>query len=275
MKNNDIQEYPHLIVGAFIFNDKGELFMMKAPKWKGRYVVPGGHAEVGEKMEEALLREVKEETDMELTKIELMSVTEAPELKGKTDVCRHMVFMNYYAKYQGDDKDIKLNNEATKHKWQTVDKWLKDKKKIGMASLEVLEERHWERLGLKEKYHRALADYQNLLKRCQTEKEEHSKYAREQFILEVLPVYDNLKVSLEHIDEAAQGNGWAEGIKFVVKQFKDILEGMGVAEIEAIGKKFDPNIMEAVEGKGDTVKAVVKPGYRLKGKVIMPARVVL
>ena len=128
---------------------------------------------------------------------------------------------------------------------------------------------------LNNKYKRALADYQNLLKRTDTEKQEFIKYANERLLYEILPVYDNLKISLSHIDEEARGNGWAEGIKYVVKQFKDILNNLGVEEIKTSNEKFDHNTMEAVEGKGEKVKKEVKAGYKLSGKVIIPAKVIV
>lgn len=125
------------------------------------------------------------------------------------------------------------------------------------------------------KYKRALADYQNLLKRTADEKAEFMKYANEQIILDFLPVLDNLKTSMEHLDEAAETNGWAQGVKYIIKQFEDVLKNLGVEEIEAEGKKFDPKTMDALEGEGEKVKKVVKPGYTLKGKVIVPVKVVL
>ncbi|MFH0891492.1 MAG: nucleotide exchange factor GrpE [Candidatus Falkowbacteria bacterium] len=125
------------------------------------------------------------------------------------------------------------------------------------------------------RYKRALADYQNLLKQTAKEREEFIKYANEQVIYDIIPVYDNLRVSMEHVDESASKKGWAEGIKYVIKQFKDILEKMGVEEIEATGKNFDYNTMEALEGKGEKVVKTVKPGYKLHGKVIIPAKVVV
>jgi len=126
---------------------------------------------------------------------------------------------------------------------------------------------------LNDTYKRALADYQNLLKRTVVEKQEFIKYANEKFLHEILPVYDNLKISLLHIDKKAQDSGWAEGIKYVVKQFKDILNGLGVEEIKTKGEKFDPKIMDAVEGNGEKVKKEIKSGYKLNGKVIIPAKV--
>ena len=66
-----------------------------------------------------------------------------------------------------------------------------------------------------------------------------------------------------------------EGIKYVIQQFKEVLKNAGVEEIETEGKKFDPLLMEAVEGKGEKVKKEIKPGYKLNGKVIIAAKVSL
>jgi len=60
------QTYPEPTVGALIFNPEGKLFLMKSHKWLGKYVIPGGHIEVGETMEDALKREVKEETGLDI-----------------------------------------------------------------------------------------------------------------------------------------------------------------------------------------------------------------
>ncbi len=128
---------------------------------------------------------------------------------------------------------------------------------------------------LEHKYKRALADYQNLLKRTVQEKQEFFKFASEQLLLEILPVFDNLKMSLVHIDEEVKKNGWAEGIKHVVKQFRSVLSNLGVEEIKTVGEKFDPKLMEAVKGKGSKVKKEIRPGYKLNGKVIAPAKVIV
>ena len=125
------------------------------------------------------------------------------------------------------------------------------------------------------KYKRALADYSNLLKRTAKEKEEFFKYSNEQLIVEMIPVYDNLKTSLEHTDDQIEKSAWLEGVKYVLKQFKSILESIGVEEIKTVGEKFDHNTMEAVSGEGEMVVKEGKPGYKLNGKVIVPARVIV
>jgi molecular chaperone GrpE len=131
-------------------------------------------------------------------------------------------------------------------------------------------------------YKRALADYQNLIKRSTEEKKDFVRFANERLIMELLPVYDNLKTAINFSDESVQGNGWAEGIKYVIKQFKDILEVNGIQEVRTVGEKFDHNKMEAVseeetddKKKDGLVAKELKAGYELNGKVIEPARVVV
>jgi len=135
-------------------------------------------------------------------------------------------------------------------------------------------------LHYKNKYLRALADYQNLVKQTAREKEEFAKFAYEQIIMEILPVYDNLKISLNHIGEEEKKNGWLEGIKHVISQFKSVLEMAGVSEIKTSGEKFNPHTMEAVgqeetndEKKDGMIARELSAAYKLKGKVIRAAMV--
>ncbi|MBL7057862.1 nucleotide exchange factor GrpE [Patescibacteria group bacterium] len=143
-------------------------------------------------------------------------------------------------------------------------KSLEDKYKLVIARKDELK-------GL---YSRALADYQNLQRQSTKEKLEFAKYANEQLIHEILPVYDNLKTSVAHFKKGGD-ESWLQGIKYVIKQFKDVLKQAGLEEIETHGKEFDHNTMEALEGKGKKVEKQVQSGYILAGKVIRPAKVIL
>ena len=138
-----------------------------------------------------------------------------------------------------------------------------------------IEELEQEKQDLQEKCDRALADYHNLQQRKEEEKKEFTKYSNEKLLQELLPVFDNLKISLQHVSEEDRENAWVKGVEYVVKQFREVLQENGVEEIEAEGKEFDHERMEAVEGKGDKVKKEVKPGYMLNGKVIIPAKVIV
>lgn len=123
------------------------------------------------------------------------------------------------------------------------------------------------------KYLRALADYQNLVKQQVKEKENFIKYALEDFLQEILPVYDHLKMSVANLSEAEQRSPWVQGVNLVLKQFKEVLAVYGVTEIKTVGEKFDHDTMEAVAGTGDIVQVEVKPGYKLQDRVIRPAKV--
>jgi len=125
------------------------------------------------------------------------------------------------------------------------------------------------------KYLRALADYQNLLKQTAKDREDFVKYALSDFLQDILPVYDHLKLSIAGLSEEESQNAWVVGVKHVLKQFKDILEARGIEEIKTTGEKFDHDLMEAVDGQGEKVKQEIMPGYKLHGKVIRHAKVIV
>lgn len=137
------------------------------------------------------------------------------------------------------------------------------------------------------RYKRALADYHNLIRETNKEKEKYYAYALEGFIGEILPVYDNLKISIYSLNEQEANNPWVEGIKYVIKQFSQVLSDQGLSDIKTVGEVFNPETMEAVKdpeeaeadqnkaATNDLVKKQIVPGYKLKGKVIRPARVVV
>jgi len=125
------------------------------------------------------------------------------------------------------------------------------------------------------KYLRALADYQNLSKQGVKDREEFVKYALSNFLEDILPIYDHLKMSLNGLKDDDHKNPWVEGVKYVLKQFKDVLESKGIEEIKTVGEKFDHDTMEALDGSGDIVKQEVMAGYKLNGKVIRHAKVIV
>lgn len=124
--------------------------------------------------------------------------------------------------------------------------------------------------GFKQKYLRALADYQNLEKRTQLEKERITNRAAEQIINELLGVLDIIEnVQKHHLND--------QGIKLAVGNFHSVLGSHGVVKIDVLHKKFDPVEMECTEvvksDKDDIVVEEVRPGYKLGDTVIRVARV--
>lgn len=141
-------------------------------------------------------------------------------------------------------------------------------KKARFEFIREEEESSWEH-----KCKLAMADYQNLLKKTAIEKTEFAKYAISDLLEDIIPVYDHLKMSLQGLPAEEENNAWAQGVKYVLKQFKDALEVRGVEEIKTVGEKFDHHTMEALEGDGEIVLREIMPGYRLNGRLIRAAKV--
>ena len=116
------QKYPEPTVGALIFNQKGEVFLMTSPKWKGKYVIPGGHIEMGETIEQALKREIKEETNLNIFNIQFISFQEFIYGEGFHEK-RHFIFLDYACKTE--DAEVVLNEEGSGYVWTTIDEALK------------------------------------------------------------------------------------------------------------------------------------------------------
>lgn len=130
-----------------------------------------------------------------------------------------------------------------------------------------------------EGWKRAQADYQNLQKETQQRMQEVSKFATQQFVLELLPMVDHFQYALAGIPDEDKDNAWAKGIEYIQKNFLTILQSHGVEMIDALGKPFDPHMHEAVEeveveGKeSGTVAEVLANGFTMGDKVIQVAKV--
>ncbi len=133
--------------------------------------------------------------------------------------------------------------------------------------------------ALKDQLLRARAEFDNYRKRTAREVERIRKTAAESLIHELLGVVDNLELALKHGD--SDRNALAEGVGLVHKQILDVLERNGLEKIEAVGKRFDPNVHEAVaQSASDQVQAdhVIQEfqrGYRLGGQILRPSKVLV
>lgn len=119
------------------------------------------------------------------------------------------------------------------------------------------------------KYLRALADYQNLEKTTREERQRLIKSANNHLILRLLPFLDTLEKAEVFIKD--------EGLKLAKTQLESILKEMGLEEIEVLNKEFDPHLCEAVEmvpgDKDNQVAEVIRRGYRLEEKILRVAQV--
>lgn len=116
------QSFPEPTVGVFVFNPSGELLLLKSHKWPDQYVVPGGHVELGERMEDAVIRETKEETGLDVFDLEFIIFQEFiydPSFWKP----RHFIFFDYACKT--NFTDVQLNEEAESYVWVTLDEAIK------------------------------------------------------------------------------------------------------------------------------------------------------
>src|SRR6266540_484525 len=106
------QIFPEPTTGVFIFNQSGELLLLKSHKWFDKYVVPGGHVELGERIEDAAIREAKEETGLDVYDLEFICFQEFiydPSFWKP----RHFIFFDFTART--DSLEVQLNDEAEEH----------------------------------------------------------------------------------------------------------------------------------------------------------------
>jgi molecular chaperone GrpE len=127
-------------------------------------------------------------------------------------------------------------------------------------------------------WQRAQADFANLKRRTEQEREEQALYANKALLLNMLPAVDDLDRALDNVDPALADSAWVEGIRNIQRKLKGAFEASGVSEFHAAGEPFDPNIHEAIgEAPGEHGKVVqeVRRGYKLGQRVLRPALVMV
>lgn len=108
--------YPVATVGALILNQHGEMLLIRTHKWSHRWGIPGGKIKRGETCEAALVREILEETALELQGIEFVMVQdciEPPEFQRSA----HFLLLNYIARCAAAQPQVVLNEEAQAFQW--------------------------------------------------------------------------------------------------------------------------------------------------------------
>jgi molecular chaperone GrpE len=154
---------------------------------------------------------------------------------------------------------------------------------------------------------RAQADFENYRKRKEAENKELIEFAKEVTVVKLLPIIDSLEQALRHMPSEenqespvaeptsrhATGQAriknqvffekyqnWQTGINGILAQLDKTLGELGVKKIEALEKKFDPHLHEAIkeiesEREDGVVVDELQPGFMLNGKVIRPSQVTI
>jgi molecular chaperone GrpE len=119
----------------------------------------------------------------------------------------------------------------------------------------------------------ALAELDNLRKEIDKRLEAAAERGKQQLILELLPIVDELQMAIE----AARKMGESEvlrGVEMVMKKLERLLEREGVSPIEAVGRFFDPYLHEAVqrvessEHPDGMILEELRRGYLYKGRLL-------
>ncbi|MCX8111275.1 MAG: nucleotide exchange factor GrpE [Syntrophorhabdaceae bacterium] len=180
-----------------------------------------------------------------------------------------------------DEKDREQRTEKEKEEAVAQEEHKKKKKKDEL--IEELNKQIKEQDETIKSLHERLlylqADFENFKKIKNKEKQDLLKFGNEVLIKELLPVVDNLERALEHTSKTEDIKTIHEGVEMVLNEFLKVLERAGVSRVDAIGKKFDPNLHEAFyqeerqDVEPDTVLSEHQKGYILNGRLIRPSMV--
>lgn len=136
-------------------------------------------------------------------------------------------------------------------------------------------EENWDR------YVRAVAELDNYRKRVARERTELVQQANERLIRDLLPVLDNFEAALAAATSAEQFESFKTGVGLILAQLRQVLRAAGVQEIDARGQPFDPAQHEALAHQDSAevpdghVLQQVRKGYRLNGRLLRPASVIV
>ncbi len=128
---------------------------------------------------------------------------------------------------------------------------------------------------------RAKADYQNFQRRAAIERSESVRYANADVMKSMLSVMDDFERSLEAAKSSDDLKALVDGIHLIYDNLSQALRAHGLESIEALHQPFDPNVHEAMlqqpsaEHPPGTVVEQIAKGYRLRDRVLRPARVIV
>lgn len=178
-----------------------------------------------------------------------------------------------------DDSEEKKPNQPEVDQSKAEKKTYKKNKKIKKDELAELEDKLQE---MNDKYLRLSAEFDNYRKRTLKEKIELSKTASEDILINLLPVMDDFERAMQSINKTEDINTVKHGTQLIYNKFKEFLLLKGIKEIEALNKKFDTDVHEALTKmpapkkklKGKIID-VIEKGYFLHDKVIRFSKVVV
>lgn len=134
----------------------------------------------------------------------------------------------------------------------------------------------WKDLAL-----RTAAELENFRKRSSRDMQDARAYANADLLRGLLPILDTFEMGLDAARAESEKSIVFQGLKMVQGMFGNFLRDMGVEEVPAEGKVFDPNVHEALSSEASdtvpdhTILRVQRRGYKLKDRLLRPANVVV
>jgi len=133
-----------------------------------------------------------------------------------------------------------------------------------------------EKADLQDRLLRARAEFDNARRRAERERSEYLQFASMDLVRDLLPILDDFERALRV--ETADRN-YARGVELIYQRMAETLKKMGLEPIETAGRRFDPNLHQAVErvhtddAADQTVLSEFQRGYNFRGKLLRPAMV--
>ena len=169
---------------------------------------------------------------------------------------------------QSDQPEEETENLLEHESYQQLQKEL--------TAAEEKANQYWERLL------RLQAETDNMQRRAERDVANAHKYGLEKFVLELLPIIDNLERAIAaHADDDASQGSLLDGVSLTLKMFQSGLEKFGVQQVNPEGESFNPEWHQAVSAQvvpgtpPGLVLNVLQKGYTLNNRLIRPAMVVV
>jgi molecular chaperone GrpE len=126
---------------------------------------------------------------------------------------------------------------------------------------------------------RTQADFVNYKRRVEQEREQQARLATWTVVQDIVPILDNLDLTLANMPDSVRSLPWTEGLLLVDRQLRATLERQGLRPIDAVGTIFDPTLHDAImheessEHADNEIIAELRRGYMLNDKVVRPTLV--
>jgi molecular chaperone GrpE len=186
----------------------------------------------------------------------------------------------FYSEEAAKTKKEETTGESDAAEPEAVDELTKAKQEVETAKKETAE--------FKDRYLRSVADFRNLQESTKREIKKSKELALKSFARDLLETADTFEIALKTLEQEDHSTtekkvkelkDLIEGVQITQSMFLNTLKRHGLAQIEAVGEKFDPNVHEATfevpqpDKEEGTVFFVQQPGYYLNGRVLRPAKV--